>query len=111
LYRVALPRCASAAATSSNSRNDMARLSRGIACRRKPSAPRRKKLLGYAGRGTCGNGHELERALVFEESGELNFDQLARGKNVPMIERPDDWFNESYSFPADAFRSRMRSTA
>jgi DNA-binding NtrC family response regulator len=66
----------------------------------------RKNLLQYPWPGNVRElAHELERAIVFEDSNELNFDSLMR-RNVPAAggsRNPADWFNESYVFPPDGF--------
>jgi two-component system, NtrC family, response regulator AtoC len=62
----------------------------------------KRKLLGYAWPGNVRElSHELERALVFEESDVLRFDQLRSAvlsDSGNAIPNPLDWFNESFSF-------------
>ncbi len=50
-------------------------------------------------------GHELERAVVFEEGAELSFDHLNRSTSIslPTAGDPSEWFNTRFSFPADGF--------
>ncbi|MBI2929354.1 MAG: sigma-54-dependent Fis family transcriptional regulator [Verrucomicrobia bacterium] len=49
--------------------------------------------------------HELERAIVFEDSERLDFPHLvASNAPLPMAgPSPDDWFNEQYRFPPEGF--------
>jgi two-component system, NtrC family, response regulator AtoC len=48
--------------------------------------------------------HELERAVVFEESNELTFPHLGGGANAATAPvDPSDWFNSSFAFPAQGF--------
>ena len=49
--------------------------------------------------------HELERALVFEESEQLNFEHLpAAGDREPGAVDPQDWFNTRFRFPDQGFQ-------
>ncbi|MBI4662468.1 MAG: sigma-54-dependent Fis family transcriptional regulator [Verrucomicrobia bacterium] len=74
---------------------------------RKPLHPLgRKRLLANRWPGNVRElAHELERAIVFEESGELKFEHLgtASQQETPRTEPGDDWFNESFKFPAEGF--------
>ena len=53
--------------------------------------------------------HELERAIVFDEVNQLDFENLVRRKTtVPSNGDPakadsSDWFNESYIYPPEGF--------
>ena len=49
--------------------------------------------------------HELERAIVFEESDELNFANLSGG-NADAVKAgldPSDWFNSAFLYPPQGF--------
>jgi transcriptional regulator with PAS, ATPase and Fis domain len=59
--------------------------------------------------------HELERAVVFEESEELKFEKLqAPNETLPAAPtsapdsapafNPSEWFNEQFTFPSDGFQ-------
>ncbi len=69
----------------------------------------RKNLLSYAWPGNVRElAHELERAIVFEEGDELDFQSL--GKRAQVVAAGEagkpsglDWFNEKYVFPAEGF--------
>jgi DNA-binding NtrC family response regulator len=69
----------------------------------------RKNLVQYPWPGNVRElAHELERAIVFEDARELDFDSLARRKGVLPSAHPAgadslDWFNERYVFPPDGF--------
>ena len=67
----------------------------------------RRRLLNYGWPGNVRElAHELERAIVFEENDELSFDQLmgaAPSASSTATAAPQDWFNESYIFPASGF--------
>ncbi len=79
-----------------------------------------RRLLSYGWPGTVRElGHEIERALVFEESPELNFDQLLGVAGMVCSTTPglpanpakgtapctpiNDWFNPAYHFPDSGF--------
>jgi len=48
--------------------------------------------------------HELERAVVFEESEELNFAHLGdSARTASAATDPSDWFNSTFAFPAQGF--------
>jgi DNA-binding NtrC family response regulator len=49
--------------------------------------------------------HELERALVIEDGAELRFEHLLTPGvgAAPGAFKPNDWFNESFQFPAEGF--------
>ena len=70
------------------------------------SATGRKNLMQYPWPGNVRElAHELERAIVFEDSNELNFESLMR-RSAPAVaggRNPGDWFNESFVFPPDGF--------
>jgi two-component system, NtrC family, response regulator AtoC len=69
----------------------------------------KKNLLAYPWPGNVRElAHEIERALVFEETDSLTFESLARRR--PMAAEPgstgpgnDQWFNENYLFPPEGF--------
>jgi len=71
----------------------------------------RRRLLGYGWPGNVRElAHEVERALVFEDGDELNFDQLLGtatpaeltiGATTPVP--VDDWFNSTFRFPESGF--------
>jgi DNA-binding NtrC family response regulator len=66
----------------------------------------RERLLAHPWPGNVRElGHELERAVVFEEGAELTFDHLNRGGPPPpgATADPDEWFNTLFSFPAEGF--------
>jgi DNA-binding NtrC family response regulator len=66
----------------------------------------KRRLLGYSWPGNVRElAHELERAVVFEESTELTFCHLGavEGASVRVEARASDWFNEGFSFPAQGF--------
>ncbi len=70
------------------------------------SAFGRKNLAQYSWPGNVRElAHELERAIVFEEGPELNFEAL----NRRTVARPggapvnSDWFNEQFVYPPDGF--------
>jgi two-component system, NtrC family, response regulator AtoC len=73
------------------------------------SAAGRKNLLAYPWPGNVRElAHELERAIVFEESDQLEFEPLTRRKNQVSTAGRDlvpssDWFNENYTFPPEGF--------
>jgi two-component system, NtrC family, response regulator AtoC len=70
------------------------------------SAIGRKNLAQYPWPGNVRElAHELERALVFEEGPDLNFESLSRRTvtRQPGAPAPNEWFNESYIFPPDGF--------
>ncbi len=84
---------------------------------RRPSELGQRRLLAYGWPGNVRElAHELERALVFEDGEQLNFDQLmgASGSLPPVpaealpLSPPaamfnGDWFNASYRFPDQGF--------
>jgi DNA-binding NtrC family response regulator len=67
----------------------------------------RQRLLAYPWPGNVRElAHELERAIVFEDSEALDFPQLASPR--PTFVAPSgvgstDWFNEHYRFPPQGF--------
>jgi transcriptional regulator with PAS, ATPase and Fis domain len=75
----------------------------------------RRRLAAYGWPGNVRElSHEIERALVFEDSAELDFDQLigsstlaappAAGAAPPAATPADgDWFNPHYQFPESGF--------
>jgi DNA-binding NtrC family response regulator len=52
-------------------------------------------------------GHELERAVVFEEGAELQFEHLSRAggpaAGVPAPPSAEEWFNGRFRFPEEGF--------
>lgn len=68
-----------------------------------------KNLLSYAWPGNVRElAHELERAIVFDDSNILEFEALSRRRSTAPISDPakgssSDWFNEAYVFPQDGF--------
>ncbi len=68
------------------------------------SAAGRRRLLSYLWPGNVRElAHELERAIVFEDRGELDFPQLASAELAGPAGGPDAWFNASYQFPDQGF--------
>jgi len=66
----------------------------------------RQRLLAYHWPGNVRElAHELERAIVFEESDQLNFEHLGPGDSsgASQPQSPSDWFNVNYTFPAQGF--------
>jgi len=66
----------------------------------------KRRLLGYRWPGNVRElSHELERAMVFEESNELNFDHLITSNGAEdSISRSDsEWYNEGFVFPESGF--------
>jgi DNA-binding NtrC family response regulator len=47
--------------------------------------------------------HELERAIVFEESEKLHFASLQVSGQSAAMAGPDAWFNPNYRFPEQGF--------
>ncbi len=76
--------------------------------RKRVTANGRQRLLAYPWPGNVRElSHELERAIVFEESQQLDFAQLQSSPvtpatSVPAID-PDDWFNPAFRFPSEGF--------
>jgi two-component system, NtrC family, response regulator AtoC len=74
---------------------------------KKITAAGRQKLLAHPWPGNVRElAHELERAIVFEEGGQLSFPQLIAGsENVTGAQAQGDaWFNEGYVFPPEGFQ-------
>jgi DNA-binding NtrC family response regulator len=71
------------------------------------SAQGRKNLLQYPWPGNVRElAHELERAIVFEDTNELDFESLLRRTGATAAtgaRNPSEWFNESYIFPPEGF--------
>lgn len=69
----------------------------------------RKNLLAYPWPGNVRElAHELERAIVFDDADELEFDSLVRRKvSTVASDSPgqtgSDWFNERFVFPPEGF--------
>jgi DNA-binding NtrC family response regulator len=73
---------------------------------KKISAAGKKNLSQYPWPGNVRElAHELERAVVFEEGNELNFESLSRRTVTRQAGGPaaNEWFNEQYIFPPDGF--------
>jgi DNA-binding NtrC family response regulator len=47
--------------------------------------------------------HELERAIVFEDHAELQFEHLETSPSPDSPARRSDWFNPDFKFPANGF--------
>jgi transcriptional regulator with GAF, ATPase, and Fis domain len=78
--------------------------------RKSVSATGRKALLGYPWPGNVRElAHELERAIVFDDSNSLDFESLSQRKLTGAAalegQKPagNDWFNEGYVFPPEGF--------
>ncbi len=74
--------------------------------RKKMTTAGRQRLAAYPWPGNVRElSHELERAIVFEESAELDFAQLQSGGGAGVGQRPDpaDWVNSTFTFPAEGF--------
>jgi two-component system, NtrC family, response regulator AtoC len=66
----------------------------------------RRRLLAYEWPGNVRElAHELERAIVFEEGDQLDFNQLAVSRPAGATATPDpsDWFNSGFVFPEHGF--------
>jgi DNA-binding NtrC family response regulator len=66
----------------------------------------KKRLLSYRWPGNVRElSHELERAMVFEESNELNFDHLVPSNSAgnPISRSDSEWYNEGFVFPENGF--------
>jgi DNA-binding NtrC family response regulator len=76
--------------------------------RKQITAAGRERLLAYHWSGNVRElAHELERAIVFEESQELNFAQLgaqAAALTPATAARSSGWFNEQFMFPSHGFQ-------
>ena len=74
---------------------------------RKLSAVGKQRLRAYSWPGNVRElAHELERAIVFEEGAELNFDHLVGQATTPKVAGSadaTDWFAPGYVFPAQGF--------
>lgn len=76
------------------------------------SASGRSNLMAYPWPGNVRElAHEIERALVFEEGDQLQFDSLARRKPIgdktasmaPAMLPAHEWFSENFVFPQQGF--------
>jgi DNA-binding NtrC family response regulator len=73
--------------------------------RRKITSVGRERLVAYTWPGNVRElAHELERAIVFEENAELEFNHLQRSPKNSTGPDSADWFNSRYKFPAEGFR-------
>ena len=71
---------------------------------RKMTAQGRQRLRAHSWPGNVRElSHELERAVVFEESDELDFAQLGATPSVKASLDPSDWFNPAFTFPPQGF--------
>ncbi len=71
---------------------------------KKITAAGKQRLLAYRWPGNVRElAHEVERAIVFEDSDELNFDNLQTpiGTTGPMADA--GWFNAEFGFPPEGF--------
>jgi DNA-binding NtrC family response regulator len=68
------------------------------------SAAGRRRLGLYAWPGNVRElAHELERAIVFEDSAELNFGHLQGSESFHSHTSEDGWFNPQFRFPQQGF--------
>jgi len=67
----------------------------------------RRRLMAYSWPGNVRElAHELERAIVFEESQELTFSNLTLSGEAAISQKgqsTQDWFNENFVFPPSGF--------
>src|SRR5262249_35126961 len=64
----------------------------------------RQRLLSYIWPGNVRElAHELERAIVFTDSEELNFENLQTPIGADQPPGQSGWFNASFRFPAQGF--------
>jgi DNA-binding NtrC family response regulator len=72
---------------------------------KKITAEGRQRLLAHAWPGNVRElSHELERAIVFDESEELHFPGLAAASALGLAPAdPKDWLNPRFSYPAEGF--------
>jgi DNA-binding NtrC family response regulator len=76
------------------------------ASKREISPVGRQRLLAYPWPGNVRElAHELERAIVFETGGSLQFDHLTGSERTQAMPagQPEDWFNERFVIPANGF--------
>ncbi|HWN95536.1 MAG TPA: sigma-54 dependent transcriptional regulator [Methylomirabilota bacterium] len=72
--------------------------------RRQITAAGRQRLRAHEWPGNVRElSHELERAVVFEESDELDFAHLGDAAGARAAMDPSDWFNPAFTFPAQGF--------
>jgi DNA-binding NtrC family response regulator len=68
------------------------------------SAAGRRRLAAYRWPGNVRElAHELERAIVFEDSVELEFAHLQSPESVPGSASEAGWFNPEFRFPEEGF--------
>ncbi len=71
---------------------------------KKITAAGQQRLAGYRWPGNVRElSHELERAIVFEESEQLTFAHLAPMAAQPSPAQTPDWINPNFSFPPEGF--------
>jgi DNA-binding NtrC family response regulator len=64
----------------------------------------RGRLLGHPWPGNVRElSHELERAVVFEETDQLDFNQLVSAGGEAAPSDPHDWLNAAFAFPPQGF--------
>ncbi len=72
--------------------------------RKKMTAEGRQKLLRYPWPGNVRElSHEVERAIVFEESEQMNFEHLHVPAGSAAGADRNDWLNAGFRFPAQGF--------
>jgi DNA-binding NtrC family response regulator len=68
------------------------------------SAPGKQRLRAHSWPGNVRElAHELERAVVFEDKAELNFDHLLPGDETPPPDAATMWLNPAFRFPETGF--------
>jgi len=72
--------------------------------RKRITAEGRQKLQAYPWPGNVRElSHELERAIVFEDSEQLSFEHLRGAASCAPAANPDDWFNPTFQYPSEGF--------
>ena len=73
--------------------------------KRELAAAGRQRLLAHNWPGNVRElAHEVERAIVFEESDRLTFEQLRPSASGTSVATDADWFNERFRFPPEGFK-------
>ena len=68
------------------------------------SAAGQRRLNAYAWPGNVRElAHELERAIVFEDRAELDFEHLLTAGVLPTATAEEGWFNPAFRFPEEGF--------